>query len=78
MTEDIGEGEIFLWTGAWYDPDFDHAPNRHKHGNPNVLTHDHRISQLAQGPAAQNALIRIERFIGDLPELMAFFPALRF
>ena len=77
VTEDIREGVIFLWTGAWYDPDFNHARKQDRHGNPNVLTHDHRTSQLAQGPAAQSALVRIERFDGDLPNVMAFIPPLR-
>lgn len=74
VTTDIREGVVFLWTGAWFDPDFDAPQNQDRHGNPNVLTHDLRTSQLSQGPAAQSALVQIERFEGDLPEIQAFTP----
>ena len=69
VTEDILRGCIFLWTGAWYDPD-DNAPhNRDRHGNPNVLTHDQRTSSLSQSPAAHSALVQIQKFSGDIPAI---------
>ena len=45
-----------------------------KHGNPNVLTLDKGTSQLGQGPNAQSALVEIERYEGQLPEISAFTP----
>lgn len=72
VTEDIARGCIFLWTGAWYDPEFGAEQDRDRHGNPNVLTHDLRTSALAQGPAAHSALVEIKRFNGDLPPITVF------
>jgi len=72
VTEEIRQGVIFLWTGAWYDPDFSNPYNLDTHGNPNVLTHDERTSRLGQDPAAQSALIEVEKFEGKLPKIEAF------
>lgn len=74
VTSDIRPGVVFLWTGAWYDPDFDHPKHRDRHGNPNVLTHDRRTSRLSQGPAAQSALVQVARFDGTLPQIRAYEP----
>lgn len=74
VTDNIMQGVLFLWTGAWYDPDFETENHRDNHGNPNVLTHDLRTSKLGQGPAAQSALVKIARFEGELPEVKAFQP----
>jgi len=74
VTEDIRPGVIFLWTGAWYDPDFSHPENRDRHGNPNVLTHDFRTSRLSQGPAAQSALVTIAKLEGAPPPVQAYEP----
>ncbi|WP_223427043.1 molybdopterin-dependent oxidoreductase [Tateyamaria pelophila] len=57
VTDEISPGCVFLWTGAWYDPDFDAPQARDRHGNPNVLTHDLRTSSLTQSPAAHSAMI---------------------
>lgn len=67
VTDDVAEGCLFLWTGAWYDPDFAHPQQRDRHGNPNVLTRDLRTSRLSQGPAAHSAFVEIARFDGNLP-----------
>lgn len=69
ITPDISSGCVFLWTGAWYDPDDDAPDHRDRHGNPNVLTHDHRTSSLGQGPAAHSALVQMVRFTGDPPQV---------
>ena len=58
VSEDIAEGTVFLWTGAWYDPDKD---GHCQHGNPNVLTHDERTSEWGQGPAAHSTRVQIRR-----------------
>ncbi|MGV8985823.1 MAG: hypothetical protein ACOH2H_06005 [Cypionkella sp.] len=65
---------VFLWTGAWYDPDLTEAGHYDRHGNPNVLTHDGRTSRLSQGSAAHSALVRLVRFDGTAPPVRAFDP----
>ncbi len=64
---------VRLATGAWYDPA---EPGRigtlDKHGNPNVLTIDRGTSKLGQGPIAHSALVEVERFVGNLPDITAF------
>jgi biotin/methionine sulfoxide reductase len=74
VTGDVAPGCVFLWTGAWYDPDFCHPENRDRHGNPNVLTHDKRTSRLAQGPAAHSAFVEIAPLKGSAPDVMAHEP----
>ncbi|MBB1489147.1 molybdopterin-dependent oxidoreductase [Oceanospirillum sediminis] len=74
VTDTVRPGVVFLWTGAWYDPDLNHSAHQDRHGNPNVLTHDYRTSRLSQGPAAQSALVELKRFEGELPEVKAFEP----
>lgn len=68
-------GVIQLATGAWYDPS---EPGRigalDKHGNPNVLTPDKGTSRLGQGPSAHSALVEMERYEEELPEITAFRP----
>ena len=72
VSDDIGAGTVFLWTGAWYDPDFSDPDHMDRHGNPNVLTHDQRTSRLSQGPAAQSTFVDIMKYDGDLPPIEAF------
>ncbi|MEM7254574.1 MAG: molybdopterin-dependent oxidoreductase [Pseudomonadota bacterium] len=74
LTDDVRPGVVFLWTGAWFDPDLGDPEQCERHGNPNVLTHDHRTSRLSQGPAAQSALVEVEKFIGEVPDVRAFTP----
>ena len=74
VTEDVMQGVVFLWTGAWYDPDFEAHNHCDRHGNPNVLTHDHRTSDFSQGPASHSAQVDVVRFTGKAPRIMAFEP----
>ncbi|MEO0567129.1 MAG: molybdopterin-dependent oxidoreductase [Pseudomonadota bacterium] len=74
VTEDVMVGVAFLWTGAWYDPDFDEPDHRDRHGNPNVLTHDLRTSEFSQSPASHSAQIDIVKFEGELPKVLAHEP----
>ena len=67
ITDEIKPGVVFLWTGAWYNPDFSAPQHRDTHGNPNVLTHDLRTSALSQGPAAHSAFVEVKRFTDELP-----------
>ncbi|MEO9514308.1 MAG: molybdopterin-dependent oxidoreductase [Paracoccaceae bacterium] len=74
ITDEIVQGCVFLWTGAWYDPDFDAPQARDRHGNPNVLTHDLRTSSLTQSPAAHSAMVQLRKFDGPLPVVEAHTP----
>jgi len=74
VTNDILQGCVFLWTGAWWDPDPDAPQMRDRHGNPNVLTHDLRTSSLTQSPAAHSAKVELARFDGPLPAVEAHEP----
>lgn len=74
VTEDVLVNTVFLWTGAWYDPNLKNKDHQDRHGNPNVLTHDYRTSRLSQGPAAQSALVEIKKYQGELPDIGAFNP----
>ncbi|MEL6196516.1 MAG: molybdopterin-dependent oxidoreductase [Pseudomonadota bacterium] len=74
VTEGISRGCVFLWTGAWYDPDDGAPQHRCRHGNPNVLTHDLRTSSLTQGPAAHSAMVDLAKFEGPLPPVDAHRP----
>ncbi|MCE2454140.1 MAG: Asp-tRNA(Asn)/Glu-tRNA(Gln) amidotransferase GatCAB subunit C, partial [Nitrospinae bacterium] len=75
ITDGLLPGVIQLSTGAWYDPQ---EPGRigalDKHGNPNVLTPDKGTSSLGQGPSAHSALVEMERYAEELPEITAFQP----
>lgn len=74
VTQDVAQGVAFLWTGAWYDPDFEAPAHRDTHGNPNTLTHDLRTSDFSQSPAAHSARIEIRRFDAPLPAIKAHDP----
>ncbi|WP_300015541.1 molybdopterin-dependent oxidoreductase [uncultured Roseobacter sp.] len=74
VTDEVQKGCVFLWTGAWYDPDFDAPQARDRHGNPNVLTHDLRTSSLTQSPAAHSAMVEVQRFEGTPPAVQAHEP----
>lgn len=71
VTDEVRAGCIFLWTGAWYYPDFEAPQSRDCHGNPNVLTHDLRTSSLSQSTAAHSTLLEIRRFDGPLSQIEA-------
>lgn len=74
VTPDVARGVVFLWTGAWYDPDPAHPQQRDRHGNPNVLTHDLRASRLSQGPAAHSAFVALRRIDEPAPSVKAHTP----
>lgn len=74
LTDAVAAGCLFLWTGAWYDPEFGAPQNRDRHGNPNVLTHDLRSSSLTQSPAAHSAIVGVRPFKGVPPPVLAHEP----
>ena len=72
LTDDIAQGTVFLWTGAWYDPHDNQTGALDRHGNPNVLTHDARTSSLTQSPASHSARVDLRVWEGALPAVKAF------
>lgn len=71
LDDAVRVGVVQLSTGAWFDPV---SPELEAHGNPNVLTHDRGTSRLSQGPAAQSALVQVDRYDGALPEVRTLTP----
>ena len=74
-TRNVRKGVLIMETGAWFDP----APDRDTpgiclHGNPNAVTRDLPTSALAQGPAANTCLVRIEKTAQSFPDRAAFKP----
>ncbi len=74
LSTDVAPGCVFLWTGAWFDPDYAAPDNRDRHGNPNVLTHDQRTSDFSQSPAAHSAYVDVRPLKEDLGPVRAFDP----
>ncbi|MGD1884970.1 MAG: molybdopterin dinucleotide binding domain-containing protein [Paracoccaceae bacterium] len=74
VTDEVRQGCVFLWTGAWWDPDFDAQQMRDRHGNPKALTHDQRTSSLSQSPAAHSARVSVRKFEGQPPEVAVHRP----
>ena len=73
VTDEVRPGAIRLYTGAWYDPvEGGKIGSLDRHGNPNVLTLDKGTSSLGQGPAAQTALVQVERYDGPAPAVSVF------
>jgi biotin/methionine sulfoxide reductase len=70
VSDDVRPGVVRMQTGAWYDPLEPGKPGSlERHGNPNILTQDRGTSKLAQGPVAESALVEVERWDGELPEI---------
>jgi biotin/methionine sulfoxide reductase len=72
LTDAVSPGVVQLATGAWFDPAPDGTLDRH--GSVNVLTLDRGTSRLAQAPIAHSALVEVELFAGEPPEMGAFTP----
>ena len=72
VTDSVSPDVVVLATGAWFDPE---APGGlERHGNPNVLTLDKGTSRLAQGPVSQTALVEVQAYEGEPPQVGAFDP----
>lgn len=72
VTDRIKQGSVCIHEGAW--PDFDKETGLCKNGGCNVLTLDIPTSRLANGCAANSALVRIEKYTGEALKLTAFEP----
>jgi hypothetical protein len=66
-------GVVWLSCGSWYDPVGDGDDAACAHGNANVLTRDHGMSRLSQGPSSAAALVEVERCAMP-PPVRAFAP----
>ncbi|SON49878.1 molybdopterin guanine dinucleotide-containing S/N-oxide reductase [Vibrio tapetis] len=72
VADGIKQGAVCIHEGGW--PDLDHKTGICKNGGANVLTLDIPTSRLANGCAANSALVRIEKYTGPELELTAFVP----
>ncbi|GLR06970.1 trimethylamine N-oxide reductase I catalytic subunit [Vibrio hyugaensis] len=72
VTDGIKQGSVCIHEGGW--PDLDKKTGICKNGGCNVLTLDIPTSRLANGCAANSALVRIEKYEGPVLELTAFTP----
>ncbi|RNM12221.1 molybdopterin-dependent oxidoreductase [Nocardioides pocheonensis] len=69
VTNDVVDGAVQLSTGAWFEPaDLDGRPTC-IHGNPNSVTLDAGTSRLSQGCSGQLARVRVEKFLGEAPDV---------
>ncbi|EGQ8808365.1 trimethylamine-N-oxide reductase 2 [Vibrio parahaemolyticus] len=72
VTDRIKQGSVCIHEGGWLD--LDPKTGICKNGGCNVLTLDIPTSRLANGCAANSALVRIEKYTGPELELTAFEP----
>jgi len=72
VTDGIKQGAVCVHEGGW--PDLDKETGLCKNGGANVLTLDIPTSRLANGCAANSALVKIEKYQGLALELTAFTP----
>ncbi len=74
VTEEVIQGTVVLYEGAWYDPqDLGKTESPLcKNGNPNVLTRDQGTSSLAQGDSPNSCLVEVEKFEGITEEVTVF------
>lgn len=77
ITSDIRPDCIALPTGAWFDPVALGDQRVEMRGNPNVLTLDRGTSGLAQGNIGHTTLVRVRRWLGQMPEVSPMRPRLR-
>ncbi len=75
VTDDIRPGVISLWEGGWYDPvERGVAGSLCKYGHANTLVKDKPTSSLSQSCNANTALVQIEKYNGEVPQVTAFDP----
>lgn len=74
VTERVAKRVLALHEGAWYDPADGSDNALCKNGCGNVLAIDRGTSSLAQGNTGQTAVVNIEKYSGEAPELTAFTP----
>ncbi|MDO4777287.1 MAG: trimethylamine-N-oxide reductase TorA [Cardiobacteriaceae bacterium] len=70
----VAKNVVALQEGAWYDPADGSSNALCKNGCGNVLAIDLGTSKLAQGNTGQTAVVNVEKYEGEAPELTAFVP----
>jgi biotin/methionine sulfoxide reductase len=73
ISDAVREGVVQLSAGAWFDPD-PRDPSFCRHGNPNVLVADRPTSRLTQATTGQHALVEVEDYTGEAPDLAVIRP----
>ena len=74
ITDRITKHVVALHEGAWYDPADGSANALCKNGCGNVLAIDRGTSKLAQGNTGYTAVVNVEKYQGEAPQLTAFTP----
>ncbi len=74
LSNALRPGVVQLATGAWFDPLHTQTGEIEldRSGNPNMMTLDKGTSSLAQASSAQSALVEIERYVGDAPNVATY------
>lgn len=74
VTDGIIKGTVAIHEGAWYDPADAGQSEKPlcKFGCPNVLTRDEGTSKLAQGNSPNTAIVQVEKFTSEAPEVTVF------
>ena len=73
ITDVIRPGVIRINEGAWYDPENPREPKTLcRAGDVNTLTTGIGTSKLAQGNCGQTGVAEVEKFEGELPEVMVY------
>ncbi|MEW5420799.1 molybdopterin-dependent oxidoreductase [Amorphus sp. 3PC139-8] len=71
VSEAIAPGIVQLATGAWYAPvDLPGVGLTCVNGNPNAVTSDRGASALSQGCAGQLALVSVEKWLAEAPDVV--------
>lgn len=74
VTDGVLPGTVVLRHGAWFDPQTAGGEPVDANGSANVLTPDDPASALSCGNISSTALVRVERWTGELPAVRAFRP----
>jgi len=73
ITDDICPGVIRIDEGGWYDPLDPREPNTLcRYGDVNNLTTGIATSKLAQANCGQTAVVEVEKYRGEIPEITVF------
>lgn len=73
ISPDYAPGVVRIHEGAWYSPkEGGKSGTLCTYGDPNVLSADIDTSSLSQGPSAHTALVQVERYKGELPNVTGF------
>jgi len=73
VTDAVRPSVIRVFEGGWYDPvDGGEIGSLDAYGDVNVLTPDIATSKLSDGNSGHTCLADVEKFTGDLPEVMVF------